>query len=82
MIQRNPANLITYGDGLILIGIGVIVGGLGYWLVSKAQSDSSGPTPIATGPDVSGAQTYATPPNAEGVAVFSNQTPGPLGPAA
>jgi hypothetical protein len=85
--RRNPiaGPVTTYTDGLILIGIGAIVGGLAYFLYSKSQAAAAEanapPTQIQTGVDSSGNPTfsYVTP---GGIGVFSNQTPGALGPSA
>jgi hypothetical protein len=83
--RRNPAAVTTYTDGLIMVGIGVVVGGLAYFLYSKSQAASAAanalPTQVQTGVDSSGNPTYEyIAPN--GIGVFVNQTPGPLGPTA
>lgn len=76
--RKNPA-VIPYADAAILLSIGIALGALGIWVYSKSQeSQDTGSQPLSTGPDSSGNLTTATPPNAQGVAVFSNQTPPPL----
>jgi len=85
-MRRTRPNPIPVTDAAILVGVGVIVGGLAYWLYTRnaASSDQTASGTISTGPDIAGNMTYATPPSAAtgGVGVFTNTTPGPLGPAA
>jgi hypothetical protein len=80
--RENPATT-SYVNAALLVGIGAIVGGVAYWLYSKSQSEAAdAQAPIPTGLDSSGNPTSMTPPNAQGIGVFTNQTPGPVGPAA
>lgn len=83
--RRNQAPVTTYTDGLIMVGIGVILGGLGYFLYTKSQAAAAAanalPEQVQTGVDSSGNPTYSyVAPS--GIGVFVNQTPGPLGPSA
>lgn len=79
----NPApGATSYTNAALLIGIGAVVGGIAYWLWSKSQASAAdAQAPIPTGLDANGNPTSATPPNAQGIGVFTNQT-SPLGPAA
>lgn len=83
---RTRKNPIPVTDAAILVGVGVVVGGLAYWLYTRnsSSSDQSASGAIPTGTDVAGYATTATPPSAAtgGVGVFSNVTPGALGPTA
>jgi hypothetical protein len=78
--MKNPTS-VSLMDSAILVGIGVVVGGVAYWLYSKSQASSSAPQLTQTGTDYAGNPTYQsmTP---DGVGVFQNTTPGPIGPAA
>jgi hypothetical protein len=81
MRKKNPTS-ISLVDSAILVGIGVVVGGVAYWLYNKSQASSSSvPVLTQTGTDYAGNPTYQgmTP---GGVGVFQNTTPWALGPAA
>lgn len=82
-MQKNPIiGTTSYTNAALLIGIGAVVGGIAYWLYTKSQAAAAdAQAPISTGLDASGNPTSMTPPNAQGIGVFSNQT-SPLGPAA
>jgi hypothetical protein len=79
---RRKNQVVTLTDDMILIGTGVVIGIIGFWIWSKSQeSGSSAPAqtqPIPTGVDSSGNPTYAQEVGPGGVAVFQNQQPSPL----
>jgi hypothetical protein len=80
--RENPTGATSYTNAALLIGIGAVVGGIAYWLWSKSQAAAAdAQAPVSTGLDASGNPTSMTPPNAQGIGVFTNQT-SPLGPAA
>jgi hypothetical protein len=58
--KKNPV-VVTYVDGLILIGIGAVVGGLGYWLYTKNQDDDTPSGAVPIGSDTAGNVISVTP---------------------
>ena len=81
--RRNPnGSPVTLTDDMILLGTGVMLGIIGFWIWSKSQENASSSIaqtqPIPTGVDSSGNPTYAQEVGPGGVAVFQNQQPSPL----